>query len=363
MIGFHLICAIVETEDIDDRRHALAETAVQRRRDRPGRIKAVDQPLLHAGDPRATRIALDRLFFVADGPGDDRGPVAIAPDQRLQLDHGRIVGRHPPGLVDDHHAQRVAGIQKLGRGGIMRGAIGVAAHALELFDAPVLKTVGKRRTDTGMVLMATGAFQLDGLGVQQEATGGVEHGGADTEGLLDAIDQPVTDTDLGDQAIEVRCLDRPECRLIPGQRRHSLAVGPGIQSRLGSSPGDGNSVHADDTRIDHAGRGRIRLILQSDRHAGGGARSDRLRSDQHAPLRHVDWIGGHQPDVPIQACTLIEPAFAQRGVDPHRQDGGLTGRHDVGDVHPKRRIAASVLVDDEPVYENQTVAKGAVKLQ
>ena len=71
VIGVHLIGSVIEAQYVHDLRHALAETAVERRRDGPGRIQPVDQPLLDARNPGTARVTLDGLFLVADRPGDD----------------------------------------------------------------------------------------------------------------------------------------------------------------------------------------------------------------------------------------------------------------------------------------------------
>ncbi len=95
--------------------------------------------------------------------------IAVAPHEILELAQAFGIRRHHARLVEDQHAQLVAGVEQLRRGRIVRGAQGVAAHLLQLANAVVLHRVGQRRAQAGVVLVIAGAFHLDRLAVEQEA--------------------------------------------------------------------------------------------------------------------------------------------------------------------------------------------------
>ena len=84
---------------------------------RPRGVEPADDGLHLAREARAELVVLDGPLFIAHGPEDDRRVVAVAPHQALQLVAQLGRGAHDAVLADDEHAEAVAGVQQLGRGG------------------------------------------------------------------------------------------------------------------------------------------------------------------------------------------------------------------------------------------------------
>ena len=157
--AIHLAGAVVEADHIHHLADAVAKALVHGERSRTGGVKLA-HALLHArDDARAAFGDLLRLF-VAERPQDHAGVVAPAPDHRLQFGHCLRVGGHAPGFFDHEHAQAVAECEQFGGGRIVRAAICVAAHRLELAQAPCVQGIGNGRANAGMVLVIIGAVQF-----------------------------------------------------------------------------------------------------------------------------------------------------------------------------------------------------------
>ncbi len=186
----------------------LAELAVERLGDRARAVELVDATLHRLGDPRAGLGAAVDLF-VADAPQNDARVVAALADQPVELAHAFRIARHLPGLVHDENAHPVAGVEDGAVGGVMRRAIGVAAHRLELLEPPDVQAVGHREADAGMILVVAGALDLDRLAVEEKAVVRIEADAADAEPGLVAVDDGVGDDDVACQRVELRRLQRP----------------------------------------------------------------------------------------------------------------------------------------------------------
>ena len=77
----------------------------------------------------------------------------------------------------------------------------------------------------------------------------------------------------------------------------------------------------------------------------------------------MDRVRRRQPDMSVKTRAFIEPALAQAGVHTDGQPVGAAGLRHVGDVDAEGRIAAGMLVDDDPVDEDHDLAERAVELQ
>ena len=86
--------------------------------------------LHRGGDAGALDVALERPFLVAERPGDDARVVAIAADHALELAQLLRAHPHEAVLVEHQQAEAVAGVEKLGRRGVVRGTIGVHSNFL-----------------------------------------------------------------------------------------------------------------------------------------------------------------------------------------------------------------------------------------
>ena len=94
--------------------------------------------------------------------------------------------------------------------GVVRRSIGVDAHLLKLFDAEVLETIGQSRADSGVVLVAAHALDLDALAVQEEALVLIELDGANAELGLVFVNVLTALGDTGDEGVQVGRFDIPE---------------------------------------------------------------------------------------------------------------------------------------------------------
>ena len=84
--------------------------------------------------------------------------IAITPDHLLQLAQLFRAWAHETVLINHQQAEPVAGIEKLGRRGIVRTAIGVAAHFLQARDPKILQRIRQSHADAGMILVIVGAL-------------------------------------------------------------------------------------------------------------------------------------------------------------------------------------------------------------
>ena len=87
MIGFDLVGAIVEAEDIDDLADAFVPIIVHREGGRPRGIKPLHMGRHLGIDPRSTLGCLVRLF-IAERPQNDARVIAVAPDHAVELRSG-----------------------------------------------------------------------------------------------------------------------------------------------------------------------------------------------------------------------------------------------------------------------------------
>ena len=144
---------------------------------------------LAGGGDHADVLALNDL--VAQAPGNDARVVAVAQHHGVDVlavagvDHGGIVVfqlcRAPPveGLANDEHAQRVAGIEKCPRGGVVAGADEVEARLLHLLHLAYFGGIEGHGSQHAVVVVHAGAVEEHGLTVEHEAPLGVEREGAD----------------------------------------------------------------------------------------------------------------------------------------------------------------------------------------
>ena len=93
-----------------------------------------------------------------------------------------------------------------------------------------------------------------------------------------------------------------------------------------------------------------------------GLAGPHLGARERAPLLHVHRVGLHQPDVPVNARALVEPAVALGGVHADQQHVSAAGRGEIGDVEAERIVAADVPADVEAVEDHHGLAIDAVEL-
>ena len=346
-----------------DRGGDAAPAAADRRGDEARRIEALRKILHGGGDPGPLDIALNPPLLVADRPDDDRGMVAIAADHRFELAEVIRVDAHQAVLVDDEHAETVAGIEQLRRRRIVGGAVGVAAHRLQLPDAKILQRIGQRRAHAGMVLVVVGPLDRDPHAVQEEPGVRVEADGADTEGGLRAVHGAAVVEHGRHQPVEMRRLQGPELGI--GHRERG---GARLRS-AGGERGGGQLGARDDLTggvgdlMRHRADGRgAALVGQSGFHRHGGGVAGDFRAHPGTETGDVHRRGLGQPDVAVDAGALVEPALLHRGVDAHSDDVVAAVVEIIRDVVARRDVAARLFANEKAVHKHPGVAVDAVKI-
>ena len=129
---------VVESHDIDRRGdiHRIEMAVVHRRGHRPVGIEFLNGRG-HPPHHFVSLLASLHRFLVEDGPENHGGVVAVPAHHPSELFHAFRRAVKIAVLVHHEHAETVAGVQKLGRGRVVRAAVGVGAHLLEFADAEV----------------------------------------------------------------------------------------------------------------------------------------------------------------------------------------------------------------------------------
>ena len=137
--------------------------------------------------------------FVADAPAEDAGVQTVAQHHGIEvaLPPGVYQGvvvvvvllltPSVEGFVYHQQTQLVAGAEEGFRGGIVRGAHGIESGFLQQSCLAVLGIVVGGGSQKAVVMVHTGAVQLQGLTVELEAMGGIVAKGADAVAYLHAV--------------------------------------------------------------------------------------------------------------------------------------------------------------------------------
>ena len=196
--------------------------------------------------------------------------VAVALDQPLQLAHPLRVRRHHARLVQHQHSHAVAGVQKLRRRRIVRGAAGVRAHPLQPLQPVGLNAVRNGLAHARVVLVVAGPLDLHRLAVQEEPLVRIEAHGANAKRLRVPIGRGAVHLDRRHRAIHIRRVERPDVR-VPHRR---------MQRKRGGIAG------LNRRRVRHRrGHGLSRIVHQG-----------RMNSSDDVNVAIVDDLGGS--DVP-----------------------------------------------------------------
>ena len=131
---------------------------------------------------------LNAHLLIAQAPEDDRGVVAVAPDQALQLAQDLLGRAGQSHLVHDHHAQPITGVEQRRVGRVVAGANGIAADFLEPSHPPCLQARRHSHAHTGVILVAAHALELHGDAVEVEAGLGIDAVVAHAELRFVAVD-------------------------------------------------------------------------------------------------------------------------------------------------------------------------------
>jgi len=122
------------------------------------------------------------------------------------------------GLVHDQKTQPVAQIKKLGRGRVVRGANGIAAHVLQQVQPPDPHALGDRRAHRTAVVVQAHALELHWLVVEEKTAINVKSDAADPNRRLVGINDLASSLHATAHSIEIRRVRRPQPRMRYGDR-------------------------------------------------------------------------------------------------------------------------------------------------
>ena len=77
----------------------------------------------------------------------------------------------------------------------------------------------------------------------------------------------------------------------------------------------------------------------------------------------MDRVGLHEPDVSVDARSLIKPAIAGGGVDAHEQDVLSAGICKAGYVEAERIVSAAVTADVKAVENHHRFPVGTIEFE
>src|ERR1019366_7378688 len=278
-------------------------------------------------DARVIAVAMDEVLDVALVPLVEIVGVAIGAD--LALADLPLVER----LVHHQEAHAVAEVHEFGGVGIVAGADGVAAHLAQDFEAALPDALRDGGADASGLMVQADAVELDAFAVEQESLVGVEDGFADAGGGDILVHHAVLVAERGVDFVEIGIGHAPEAGLRDAHLLHEFIFARG-SNLLGSFGGlDRLPVSIQQSGGQHARGGGFALVL----HAGldlnhGGVLGDARRSDEGAPIGHVELVGGQQPGVTVDAGARIPAAIGLAGVVD------FDGDHVVAGVEQRREI-------------------------
>src|ERR1019366_2527305 len=260
-------------------------------------------------DARVIAVAVDEVLDVALVPLVEIVGVAVGGD--LTLADLPLVER----LVHHQEAHAVAEVHEFGGVGIVAGADGIAAHLAQNFEAALPDALRDGGADASGLMVQADAVELDAFAVEQESLVGDEEGFADAGGGVVLVHHAVLVAERGVDFVEVGIGHTPEAGLRDAHLLHEFVFAGG-RNLLGGFGGlDRLPVAIEQSDGQHAGGGGFALVL----HPGldlndGGVFGDAGRSDEGAPVSHVELVGGQQPRVPVDAGARIPSAIGLAGV-------------------------------------------------
>ena len=202
---------VVEADDIECFRHSLFIGAVDGCGNHARGVEFVTSTDHGRGYLRALLrlCVLQHPLLVADRPENNGRRVAIALDHGFELRQAFGAGTHLSRFAHHHHAHAVTGLDPLRCGHIVRGAHGVAAHFAQHAQPVPLQPVGHGRAHAGMVLMVTGALNLERLAVEKESLVSIENRGTHAKAPPLGIARLSARFDGHDGRVEIGLIDRP----------------------------------------------------------------------------------------------------------------------------------------------------------
>ena len=254
-------------------------------------------------------------------------------------------GPHVEGLVDDQHAQPVAGRQQSPGGGIVGAAQGVVACFLHLTYPALLRLIEGRAAQGAQVVVDAAALQLHGNPIEPEPANGIHLHRAQAGFHLRFIDQLATLQQDRLHLIQLRVVHAPGPWMLHRQPQ---------KARLLLLGGQHNPLFR------HSGRGSVRgdqfhphprpgvagaTVLYRDLHPYHrqmGIQRFRHRENAPGPNGHI----GQQQQIhmPVQPRTRIPAAVGHGGIVHGNGDLVYLAKARVpGQVREKRRVSVGVL--------------------
>lgn len=178
--------------------------------------------------------------------------------------------------------------------------------------------------NAGVILVIVGAVQFERGAVQQEAALRIEGGRAYAERCDHRIDGSAVAVHAGGEAVELRGIDRPWRGLA--QRKclfDNLHLARCNGDRCTDRLCDDASIRCSDTCLHGALARGDAVVADFGGHLRGCVVALYGAAHEHAVLRQMQRVGLLQPQMPIDAGTFVEPAFAQRGIYAHGNEVGL----------------------------------------
>jgi len=242
---------------------------------------------------------------------------------------------------------RSAGIEELGRGRMMRRAVGVLPIAFSRRRRNSGKRVGRATPTPAWSWVVVRALDHDAPPVRRSRRSD-RTGSCECQAHLDAS------TTAPSARIVVRACagpgldDHSRGRAIASASRR-VSFAPAARRRASIHPGhlapSGSRIACSTTTPAAGSRPRARASFRPSpartRNHPPPRSSPRCRSARRGAGRL------EQPDVAIDAGALVVPTFLHRGVDAHRDDVVAAVVDVVGDVVARGEVAARFLADEE----------------
>ena len=229
---------------------------------------------------------------------------------------------------DHEEAQPIALIEEEWGDGVVGHANGVATDFLQALEAPGEQAVGHGDAHARVILVHVYPLKLERLAVEEEAAFGAKTHMAHAEGRHDFVDEPVGDHDGAAQPVEDRVGRRPQLGIRQCDFLGDLDACGDAQLVCRNGAPDDVPLGVEDLVFDrHAGGRRAtvgHLDLRGNCRIGSeaGARIVDGRGNKDAIRRDVDGLDGDEPDVAVNAASLVPPAvvarvdFYDKGVGP-----------------------------------------------
>ena len=372
--------AVVESDHLEDAGEAVFKHAgdlVHARGDRARAVFAHADVLQHLRHAVALRVALGG-DFVADRPHHDAGVVAemvehihhVALRPLVEKAAVAVVALAPvpfiEGFAHDHEAHGVAQFDEFGRGHVVGGADGVAAHVAQQKQLAADGIAADGGTEGTEVVVQADALELTHLAVEQEAHVGDDLHAANTEGGGDVLLPFAVGVERGARLVEVGRLGRPEERGGEGEvllEREVVAdvvvAGEGVNSLARGFADEGGAEG------DMLAEGVVHTGAEVD---GCQPVGDVGGGDVGAPYGYVGALRGDEVHVAVEPCARVPTAALLAVAEADSDEVGRVGVEVGRDVAVESvvavwPIAGFLSVDIDLGFAHGTIEEQGVTLR